>query len=106
MVSCGIDACLAEVDGVLTVVPAGGPKSSASASKRKPRRKRYKLKGVRVQIAAGAKKTVKLRVPMRALKATRKVLKHHGKARVRFTVRVSDAAGNSSRARKTVKLRR
>jgi hypothetical protein len=108
VISCGIDACLAVVNGVLEVVPAGGPKSSASASRhgKKSKRKRYKLKGVHVQIAAGAKKTVRLRIPRRALKATRKVLKHHGKARVRFTVRVSDASGNSSSAHKVVKLRR
>ncbi len=103
VISCGIDACLAEVDGVLEVVPSGGPKSSAAAAKKK---KKYELKGTSVQVPANGTATATLKLPKKGLKAARKALKHKGKAKVKFTADVSDAAGNSTTATEKVKLKR
>jgi hypothetical protein len=106
VVSCGIDACLAFVNGVLEVVPSGGHKSSAAAAKKKKGKKKFKLRGVSLQIPANASATATLTIPKKALKQARKALKHKGKARIRFTASVSDTAGNASTATRTVKLRR
>ena len=103
VITCGIDACIGEVDGVITVFPAGGPKDRATASK--AGKKKFKLKSKSVQVAASTNQTVKLKLPKKALKAARKNLNGGGRAVVKFTVKLATAAGGpTATSHRTVKL--
>ena len=103
VIACGIDACIGEVDGVITVFPAGGPKDRAVASSSP--KKKFKLKSKSVQVPASSEKTVKLKLGHKALKAARKSLNGGGRAVVKFTVNLGTTAdGPTATAHRTVKL--
>jgi Ca2+-binding RTX toxin-like protein len=67
-------------------------------------KRKVKLKAKRFSVGAGARKTVKLKLPA----ALRRALKRTGKLALRMTVRVKDPAGNTRTVKKriTPKLKR
>jgi Glycosyl hydrolases family 43 len=70
-------------------------------------RRGYALKGVRVSfIARGARRTLTLRIPRRALRAITRGLRRHRSARARLTIEARDAAGNITVKKRTVQLTR
>jgi hypothetical protein len=92
-VGCGAEACTATARGTLNV-----PTVRAS--------KRLRLRAATAQVAAGAKATLRLRLPPKALRATKRALRKGGKVRVDITVRTVDQAGNGSSKTRVVMLKR
>ena len=69
--------------------------------------KAYRLgRSKRRFIARGQKATLKLRVPTKALVATKRALRRDRVVRAKLTIKASDAAGNSTTKRRTIKLKR
>jgi len=101
MLTCGADACLAEVGGVMTVAPAARRKLSALAGARR----RFKLKEVSRQIPVNTMVTIRLKLPRKARRAARRALKRGGRASVLFNVKLTDTAGNSKTAKRRVRLK-
>jgi hypothetical protein len=95
-VSCRDEACDAKATGKLVV--RGGAPSKDKASQRFP------LKGASASITAGGTATMRLRLPGRARAAATAALKAGGAARAKLSVTARDAAGNSTSARRAVRL--
>ena len=83
-------------NGTITV---GGTVSVPNASKV------FKLKRVTVNAIAGKTVKIKVKLPGKALKATRKALKRHRKVKASLTVTAKDGAGNSRSEKRSVKLK-
>ena len=83
-------------NGTITV---GGTVSVPNASKV------FKLKRVTVNAVAGKTVKIKVKLPGKALKATRKALKRRRKVKASLTVTAKDGAGNSRSEKRSVKLK-
>jgi hypothetical protein len=92
---CPLESCKLVARGKVTVPGAGKARAS----------KRFKLRSVRRSLAAGVKKTIKVRVARKLLGRVRRSLRRHRKLKARITVTVKDAAGNIAVKRRTVRLR-
>ncbi len=69
--------------------------------------KTYRLTAVKNRfLARGTKRTLKLKLSRKARRAIRRALSKGKKVRANLTVRVRDAAGNSTTKKRTVKLKR
>jgi hypothetical protein len=66
----------------------------------------YRLKPATKRIARGRTARLKLKFSKRALKAVRGALRKRKKVSARVTVTVSDAAGNGTTQRRTIRLKR
>jgi plastocyanin len=66
----------------------------------------FRLKGVSRQLAAGAKKQLKLKLPKQAPRAFRRALARGTKLTARLTVTAKDAAGNTKSAKRRIRLTR
>jgi hypothetical protein len=69
-------------------------------------KKAFKLRKASKSVAAGARVTLKLKLPGTARKAAKRALKRHRKVRAKLSVAVVDAAGNGAREQRSVKLAR
>ena len=89
------EACIATPSGTLTVpvVTARG-------------KKKFTLKGATVTVGAGAKATLRLKVPKKAKKAATAALKAGKKVTAKVSVVITDAAGNKRTVSTTLKLRK
>ena len=67
---------------------------------------RVKLKRVRTPLRGGRRTIVRLRPSRRGAKRIRTTLSRHRRATLVVSVRAADAAGNTSRAKRRMKLRR
>ncbi len=83
-------------NGTITV---GGTVSVPNASKV------FKIKRVTVNAVAGKTVKIKVKLPAKALKATRKALKRRRKVKASLTVTAKDGAGNSRSEKRSVKLK-
>jgi hypothetical protein len=92
-VGCGAEACTATARGTLNV-----PSVRAS--------KRLRLRSATAQVPAGAKATLRLRLPAKVLNATKKALRKGAKVRADISVRTVDQAGNAASKTRVVMLRR
>ena len=72
----------------------------------KTKAKTFRLKAKTVQVAKGGKKKVALRLSAKARKAIKRALRRRKKASAKFTVKVSDTAGNSKSLTRTVRFKR
>jgi hypothetical protein len=69
--------------------------------------RRFRLRPARARgIPAGVRRTLRLRVPRRALRGIRRALRARRRIAVRVTVTFTDAAGNRTIRRRTIRLRR
>jgi hypothetical protein len=68
--------------------------------------RRFRLRPARASIRAGGRRTLRLRVPTRALRAIRRALRKRRRVAARVTVTARDAAGNRTVRRRTIRLRR
>jgi concanavalin A-like lectin/glucanase superfamily protein len=99
VVSCGVDACLAEVDGVLRVVLSGGKVLAAPAKVKK-----FKLPHTSAQLAPNTTTTVKVRVPKKVFKKAKAAKAAGGKLTAAFTVKLTSGAHQKT-AQSTIKLK-
>jgi hypothetical protein len=90
------------------MVQCGEPCTVAASAKVKTARTSAGLGSKRVKRAlpAGANTKLRLRFAGRSLRAIRRALARHRKAFAKVTVLASDAAGNQSTARYTIRLKR
>jgi hypothetical protein len=98
IVSCGIDACIANVSGVLRIVLAGGKVLAAPA-----RTEALKLPHTRVRLAAKTTSRLKVRVPGKILKRARAARKGGAKLRATFKIKVK-SGGRRQTLRTTIRL--
>ncbi len=96
-VSCS-EACTAAGSGSI-VIPAG---KKGGKSERKSRT--FKLGKASKSIGAGAKSTLKLKIPKKGQKAAAKAIKGGATVKAKITVKATDAGGNVTQAKRTVKL--
>ena len=93
---------------ITVVVRARGEALWATASgtvRVRGSRKGHRLRGVgRVLVPAGKRRTLTLRIPRRALRATRRGLRRHRSVRAVLTIRAFDAAGNSTARKRAIRL--
>jgi hypothetical protein len=68
--------------------------------------RRFRLRPARASIPAGGRRTLRLRVSTRALRAIRRALRKRRRVAARVTVTARDAAGNRTVRRRTIRLRR
>jgi hypothetical protein len=93
--TCGsAEECTATAFGTLTV-----PTVAARGQKM------FTLKGATVTVAAGAKATLKLRVPKKAKKAAAGALKAGRKVKAKVSVVIADSSGNRRTVKVTLKLK-
>jgi hypothetical protein len=103
VISCGIDACLGQVDGVIKVFPAGHPNGRVSV--RAGRARSFDLKAKSVEVAANESKTVKLKVPKAAQKALKDALDEGGRASAKLTASLrSSTDGPAADVKRKVRL--
>lgn len=88
--SCGAEACRAQAEGVVSI--------SGSS-------KRYRLKAVSGDAAAGQSARLALKPSKATRAAIRRALRAKRKVRVKLTVTATDAAGNRVQATRTIRLR-
>lgn len=98
VVSCGIDACLAEVDGRLRIVLNGGRVLAASA-----KAKSFKLPHAHAELAPNTTTRVTVKVPKKVLKKARAARKAGAKVRARFTTTIT-SGGQTQTFKSTVRL--
>lgn len=102
VISCGIDACLGQVDGVIKVFPAGHPNGRATNH---PRAQNIDLKSKIVQVQANEKKTVKLKVPKAAQRTLKDALAEGGRASAKVSANLrSSADGPTTRVKRKIAL--
>ena len=89
-------------EGTIKVPVVKGGSSSAIVAKKK----KSKLKGQIKEIAAGETVTLKLKLTKKARKLTKRAQRKGKKPKAKVTVTVTDAAGNESQAKRTVKLKK
>lgn len=68
--------------------------------------KRYKLRPVRREAGANQKAALRVKLPSKARKAAAKALAGGGKAVARLRASATDGAGNATKAKRTVRLKR
>ena len=66
----------------------------------------YKLKGSKRKIAAGKRGKLTLALPKKAKIAIRRALARHKKLSAKITITAKDAAGNTTRSKRTIRLKR
>jgi hypothetical protein len=66
----------------------------------------FRLKRASRQLAAGAKVTLKLKLPKQASRSLRRALARRTRLTARLTVTAKDAAGNTRSAKRKVRLKR
>ena len=98
VVSCGVDACLAEVDGLLRIVLNGGEVLAAPSKVAK-----LKLPHTSAQLAPNTTTTVKVPVPKKVFKKAKAAKAAGGKLTAAFTVTLK-AGGQQKTAQSTIKL--
>ena len=91
IVSCRGEACRAAASGTVRVRGAG---------------KALKLRPTTRRVGAGRKAKLTLRVPKKAQRVIRKARRGERKVTAKIRVRVTDAAGNASTRRRTVRIKR
>jgi hypothetical protein len=95
--SCPSEACGVEAAGTLIV-------GSGRAERSERALRRFKLKPASVQLPAGRRATAKLRIAGKVRKAAAKALDQHSKLRAKIVVTATDAVGNPTTGRRTVRL--
>jgi hypothetical protein len=98
VVSCGVDACLAEVDGILRVVLNGGKVLAAPAKAAS-----LKLPHTSAQLAPNTTTTVQVSVPKKILKKAKAAKAAGGKVTAAFSVKLT-TGGQQKTAQGTTKL--
>lgn len=93
-VSCASEPCIASASGTVKVPKVGG----ASA-------KTYKTKKIIKPIAKGATVKIKLGLSRAARRAIKRALRHGKHVTMKLTITVTDAAGNTKKLTRKVKLR-
>ena len=79
--------------------------ATASASVNVPgSSKVFKLKPVKRSLAAGAKTKLKIKLSKKTVKAGKRALKKHKRVKATVSVGATDAAGNSSKAQRKIRL--
>jgi plastocyanin len=66
----------------------------------------FRLRNASRKLAAGARATLKLKLPKQGVRALRRALARGARLNARLTVTARDAAGNSRAAKRTVRLKR
>ena len=98
VVSCGVDACLAEVDGLLRVVLNGGHVFAVPAKVAK-----LTLPHASAQLQPNSTSTVSVAVPKKILKKAKAAKAAGGRLTALFTVKLT-TGGQSKTAQSTIKL--
>jgi hypothetical protein len=95
VVTCTSEPCTAAVKATVAVPKVGRVKA-----------KTYTLKSVSAKLAKGVKRTVKLKISATVRAAILRALKARKSVSARFTVTLSDSAGNRRSLTRSVKFRR